>query len=291
MENPGLAYMQGRMLHGRSDRGWEVFQKRDRIGFWEADKPVVSHVRYWDQGVCRAMVRSRITRLAEFLLLAPLAVGGCASTPKKPIEKPRQSGVYHTVKRHQTLWRICKTYNVDMTEVARINGIRNVNRIRAGQKLFIPGAENVLHVDIYIEDLGSTQRKPAPVDPSKIKGRFLWPVKGPILRRFGSSQGRRHDGLDISAPEGTPIAATDSGKVLYSGNEIQGYGNIVIIKHGPIFSSVYAHNAVNLVNEGDRVQKGQVIARVGRTGRATGPYLHFEIRNHNRPIDPRLVLP
>jgi murein DD-endopeptidase MepM/ murein hydrolase activator NlpD len=116
-------------------------------------------------------------------------------------------------------------------------------------------------------------------------------VKGPILRRFGSSAGRRHDGLDISAPEGTPIAATDSGKVLYSGNEIQGYGNIVIIKHGPIFSSVYAHNAVNLVNEGDRVQKGQVIARVGRTGRATGPYLHFEIRNHNRPIDPRLVLP
>ena len=105
------------------------------------------------------------------------------------------------------------------------------------------------------------------------------------------SKGRKHDGIDISAPRGTPIKSTDSGKVIYSGNEIRGYGNIVIIKHGPILTSVYAHNDVNLVQERDRVEKGQVIARVGRAGKTTGSYLHFEIRNHNRPIDPLLVLP
>lgn len=245
------------------------------------------------RGFCNGMPSPMITLLVGLLLVTISAVGGCVSSPKRPIGKPRPNpaGVYHTVKRHQTLWRICKTYKVDMAEVAKTNGIRNVNKIKVGQKIFIPGAKRVLHVDVYIEDLGPSGKKPARVDFAKVKGRFTWPVRGPIMKSFGRSQGIRHDGIDISAPRGTAIKAADSGKVIYSGSEIKGYGNIVIIKHGPIFSSVYAHNAVNLVREGDRVQKGQLIARVGRTGRAKGAHLHFEIRNHNRPIDPLLVLP
>jgi lipoprotein NlpD len=111
------------------------------------------------------------------------------------------------------------------------------------------------------------------------------------MKKFGRSQSRKHDGIDIDAASGTPIRAADSGKVIYSGDEIKGYGNIVIIKHGPTLTTVYAHNAANLVREGNAVKKGQVIARVGRTGRATGSHLHFEIRNHNKPVDPLLVLP
>jgi lipoprotein NlpD len=237
--------------------------------------------------------RVMTTVLGGLLLIMITVAGGCVSSPRGPIEraKTKPGGVYHTVKRHQTLWRICKTYNVDMAEVARINGIRDVNRIQAGQRVFIPGAERVLPVDIYIEDLGPIGKKPAKVDLAKVKDRFIWPLRGDILRGFGVNQGRKHDGVDISAPQETPIKSIDAGTVLYSGNEIRGYGNIVIIKHGPVFTSVYAHNAVNLVREGDRVKKGHVIARVGRTGRGMDPYLHFEIRNHNRPIDPLSVLP
>ncbi len=234
-----------------------------------------------------------LTNLFVGLLLVTLSVGGaCGTSPRRPVKEARpKRGVYHTVKRHQTLWRICKTYRVDMTEVARVNGIRNVNQIKAGDKIFIPGAKEVRHVDIYIEDLGSAGKGPARVELAKVKGRFIWPVKGPVARAFDRSRNRRHDGIDISAPQGTAVRSADSGTVIYSGNEIRGYGNIVIVKHGPVFSSVYAHNTVNLVGEGDRVEKGQVIARVGRTGRATTPLLHFEIRNHNKPIDPLSVLP
>jgi murein DD-endopeptidase MepM/ murein hydrolase activator NlpD len=178
-----------------------------------------------------------------------------------------------------------------MEEVARVNGIRNVNEIKAGQTIFIPGAEKVLHVDIHIEDLGPAVQKPTTVQLAKVKGRFVWPVKGRIIRRFGRNQGVRHDGIDVAAPWGTTVKSADSGTVIYSGDEIKGYGNIIIVKHGRSFSSVYAHNSENLVREGDRVQKGQAIARVGETGRAEAPHLHFEIRNHNKPIDPLLVLP
>jgi murein DD-endopeptidase MepM/ murein hydrolase activator NlpD len=219
--------------------------------------------------------------------------GGCLSLSGDPVvdSSPSRAGVYHTVKRHQTLWRICKTYGVDMREVARINGIKDVNRIQAGQRIFVPGAERVLHVDVHIEDLGPSGRPPAKVNLAEVKGRFVWPVEGKIIRGFDRTRQHRHDGVDIAAPGGTAVRSVDSGKVIYSGNEIKGYGNIVIIKHGPIFSSIYAHNAVNLVHEGDQVKKGQVIARVGRTGRAKGTHLHFEIRNHNKPVDPLLVLP
>jgi len=233
------------------------------------------------------------TKLTLLVLLTISVLIGCVSSEGRSVveSKPKRTGAYHTVKRHQTLWRICKTYGVDMYEVARVNGIRNVNEIKAGQKIFIPGAKRALHVDIRIEDLGSSGKKPARLEPAKVKGRFVWPVRGSVVKRFGRSQGTRHDGVDIAAPRGTPIRSTDSGTVIYSGNEIKGYGNIVIIKHGPIFTSVYAHNALNLVREGDRVQRGQVIAQVGSTGRAKRAHLHFQIRNHNKPIDPFLVLP
>jgi len=259
----------------------------------EETKPSVDQLSVVLRPFCNRTRRFMTTLLGGLLLVAISVTGGCASSPQNPMEKPkpRRTGVYHTVKRHQTLWRICKTYNVDMAEIARINGIKDVNRIQAGQRVFIPGAKKILHVDIYIEDLSPVGKRPASVDLARVKGRFIWPVRGSISKGFGVSKGKKHDGIDISAPRGTPIKSTDSGKVIYSGNEIRGYGNIVIIKHGPIFTSVYAHNDVNLVQERDRVEKGQVIARVGRAGNTTGSYLHFEIRNHNRPIDPLLVLP
>ena len=202
-----------------------------------------------------------------------------------------RAGVYHTVKRHQTLWRICKTYRVDIDEVARINHIRDPSRIQVGQKIFIPGAKRVLKVDIYIDDIGARRGRPGDLKTIALaRGRFIWPVRGKVTREFGLRGTMKHDGIDISAPLGTPIRAADFGKVLYSGNEIKGYGNIIIIEHGQGFITVYAHNRTNDVAEGEKVKRGQIIGRLGRTGRTSGPNLHFETRVNNRPVNPRLLL-
>jgi murein DD-endopeptidase MepM/ murein hydrolase activator NlpD len=146
-------------------------------------------------------------------------------------------------------------------------------------------------VGIYIDDIGGRRgRREDPKSIALARGRFIWPVKGKITREFGIKGTTKHDGIDIFAPKGTPIRSSDSGKVLYSGKEIRGYGNIVVIRHREGFITVYAHNQRNTVSEGMRVTRGQIIGKVGNTGRASTPHLHFEIRKNNRPIDPRRLL-
>jgi len=202
-----------------------------------------------------------------------------------------QRGVYHIVKRHQTFWRICKTYGVDMEEVARINGIKDKTKIKVGQRIFIPGARRVLKVDIYVEDVTAGGRATA---VRYEKGRFVWPVEGQVMATFhtnATAEKRRHDGIDISAPAGTTVRAADSGKVVYSDNKMRGYGNLIIIEHGDHFFTIYAHNEENLVKEEVPVKQGDAIARVGKTGSATGPHLHFEIRKGSTLLDPSKFLP
>jgi murein DD-endopeptidase MepM/ murein hydrolase activator NlpD len=212
--------------------------------------------------------------------------GGCRY--QQYASREGQQGVYHTVKRHQTFWRICKTYGVDMEEAARINGIQDKNRIQVGQRIFIPGAAKVLKVDIYVEDVTARGNSAA---VRCEKGKFIWPVQGTMTAQFGMDGKRSHDGIDISAPVGTPIRAADSGKVVYSDNRMSGYGNLIIIEHRDNFFTIYAHNKENLVQEEVVVKQGDIIARVGKTGNATGPHLHFEIRKGSRPLNPVQFLP
>jgi murein DD-endopeptidase MepM/ murein hydrolase activator NlpD len=207
--------------------------------------------------------------------------------PSSPSQKRIKSqGVYHLVERHQTLYRICKTYGVDIKEVASINGIPDHGRIQVGQRIFIPGARQVLKVDIVIDDVvaepdGGDSKK----DASK-RLNLMWPVQGKYVDFFEEEERRRHQGIDIACPLGTPIKAAGTGKVIYSGNTIRGYGNLIILRHSEEYVTVYAHNQRNLVEEGDRVEKGQVIGTIGRTGNASGPHLHFEIRKNNKAVDP-----
>jgi murein DD-endopeptidase MepM/ murein hydrolase activator NlpD len=119
---------------------------------------------------------------------------------------------------------------------------------------------------------------------------FLWPVSGAVNSGFGPRGSSFHDGVDIAAPEGTPIRAVEAGEVIYS-DQLRGYGNMVIVRHGGGVVSVYAHNQINLVREGQQVARGEIIARVGSTGRVTAPHLHFEIRQNNLAQDPLLYLP
>ena len=115
---------------------------------------------------------------------------------------------------------------------------------------------------------------------------MIWPVRGPVTSGFGMRDGANHDGIDISVTRGTKIRAAEAGRVLHSDNDLAGYGNLIILKHKGSLSSVYAHNRKNLVKAGQFVEKGQVIAEVGRTGRTSAPHLHFEVRRSGTAVDP-----
>ncbi|WP_242356281.1 M23 family metallopeptidase, partial [Anaeromyxobacter sp. SG64] len=119
---------------------------------------------------------------------------------------------------------------------------------------------------------------------------LAWPLKGVLYGRYGVRAGQRHDGIDIAAPEGAPVAAAADGVVIFAGEQ-PGYGAIVILKHADDLVTLYAHNSRVLVKDGQRVSRGDPIARVGQTGRTTGPHLHFEVRKATRPRNPLLFLP
>jgi murein DD-endopeptidase MepM/ murein hydrolase activator NlpD len=128
--------------------------------------------------------------------------------------------------------------------------------------------------------------------PAKTGRGFAWPLQGRIISGFGPREGGLHnDGINILAAEGTDIRAAENGIVIYAGNELRGYGNLLLVKHTGGYTTAYAHAARLLVGRGDRVQRGQVIATVGRTGNVSRPQLHFEIRKGPRPVDPRKELP
>ncbi len=226
-----------------------------------------------------------------FIISAVLVLNTCARH-KVPADKPLPAqetrGVYHVVETHQTFYRICKTYGVDLKEVASLNRISDPSKIRTGQRIFIPGAKRVLKVEIYIDDVVSEQREKARIAYQRLD--FTWPVEGKINQGFEEDESRRHQGIDISSAVGAPIRASNAGTVIYSNNTIKGYGNLIILRHSGELVTVYAHNQMNLVEEGVWVEKGQVIGKVGQTGRTSGPHLHFEVRKNNKAIDPLLFL-
>ncbi len=192
------------------------------------------------------------------------------------------------VERHQTLYRICKTYGVDLKRIASLNGITDPSKIETGQRIFIPGAKKVLKVEIYIDDVAAEEGEKFKIAYKKLD--FIWPVEGKVSNAFEEAERIRHQGIDIPSPAGTPIRASNAGKVIYSGNGIKGYGNLIILRHSEEYVSVYAHNQANLVEEGAWAEKGQIIGKVGQTGNATGPHLHFEIRKNNKALNPLLFL-
>ncbi|MDH3445052.1 MAG: LysM peptidoglycan-binding domain-containing M23 family metallopeptidase [Deltaproteobacteria bacterium] len=224
-------------------------------------------------------------------------LAGCA--PRyAAIPSSRSQGIYHVVRPGENLYRIGKAYDVKHGELARVNRMRDAGQIRVGQRIFIPGATRQLPVDVITpaqqESFQSQDTaQQAPYYPSLNQDwgqKFIWPISGSINSGFGPRGSSFHDGIDIGAPEGTPIRAIESGEVIYS-DQLRGYGNIVILRHADGFVSVYAHNQDNLVRQGQQVARGETVARVGSTGRVTGPHLHFEIRRDNNAQDPLRYLP
>jgi len=121
---------------------------------------------------------------------------------------------------------------------------------------------------------------------------FRWPVRGRVITGFGPKpNGQQSDGIDLAVPEGTAVHAAEDGVVAYAGNELKGYGNLILIRHANGFVTAYAHASEILVKRNDTVHRGQVIAKSGQTGSVTSPQLHFEIRRGSAPVDPTQYLP
>jgi lipoprotein NlpD len=140
--------------------------------------------------------------------------------------------------------------------------------------------------------LSASPSKPraTPIDDDFARGSVVWPAEGRVSSNFGPRGNTKHDGIDIAAAEGTPVYAAAGGTVIFSGL-LRGYGNTVILEHRGGITTIYAHNRENIVQAGARVRKGELIATVGRSGKTTGPNLHFEVRRSKVAEDPLAFLP
>lgn len=137
------------------------------------------------------------------------------------------------------------------------------------------------------------KRQPAPLDTkSGGQPRFRWPVRGRVIAGFGPKRdGAHNDGINLAVPMGTSVHAAEDGVVAYAGNELKGYGNLILVRHSDNWVSAYAHSSKILVKRGQRIRRGQVIAKAGQTGGVAKPQLHFELRRGSRPVDPVKHLP
>ncbi|MGH6899622.1 MAG: peptidoglycan DD-metalloendopeptidase family protein [Geminicoccaceae bacterium] len=197
----------------------------------------------------------------------------------------------YVVRSGETLSGIALRHDVGMTELAKANGIDAPYRVRAGQKLRIPNGDAPGTATVELGDNKGSVRL-ATGEPPPLRGDdFLWPVNGKVVGAFGPiDQWRRRDGIDIAARRGAPVLAAQDGIVAYAGDGIPGYGEMILLRHDQGYITTYAHNATLLVEVGELVQRGQVIARVGDTGGATQTMLHFELRKGRTPIDPQTRL-
>jgi murein DD-endopeptidase MepM/ murein hydrolase activator NlpD len=236
----------------------------------------------------------------------------------------------HVVAPGETLMSISRRHGVTLSVLARANNIQPTTRISVGDRITIPGGRPVAAAPVarapqvaapqamapapqiaqpriipseQVATIPAQNVRMATPEPEKVESpvkaaepagamqSFRWPVKGRVIAGFGPKpNGGQNDGINLAVPEGTPVKAADDGVVAYAGNELKGYGNLVLIRHSNGFVSAYAHASELMVKRGDTIKRGQVIANAGQTGNVTSPQLHFEIRKGSTPVDPTKYL-
>ena len=200
------------------------------------------------------------------------------------------AGTFHRVARGETLWSISRRYDVELADMVRTNGISDTSRVEMGQQLRIPEKPaQTVGPRVQVASAAAPSPRWEPAGDNK---RFVWPVEGRVISIFGArGRGRVNKGVDIQAPSGSEVRAARGGRVDYIHENLPGFGKTIIIDHGDSFVSVYAYVSEILVHRGDIVSQRQVIARVGKTGRAEVPALHFQIRRNQKPQNPLHYLP
>jgi len=253
------------------------------------------------------------------LCVAGLILANCAGTPMllgagyRPA--PATSFIVY-VRSGDTLSQIAERHRVSEEDIVAMNNISNPDHILSGDQLYVP-AYGIRNPPLAIASVRSPQQasrqtsqtqqssyqsnssrapqpqssgQSSPAAPST-SARFLWPVNGRVISSFGTGpNGEHNDGINIVAARGTPFRAAEAGIVTYVGNELRGFGNLLLIKHDNGFVTAYAHADRIDVTRGQRVEAGQFVGQLGATGDVSQPQLHFEIRQGTSPVNPSVLL-
>jgi murein DD-endopeptidase MepM/ murein hydrolase activator NlpD len=248
-----------------------------------------------------------------------------APSMSAPVSRPVVAAVgplsVHVVNRGETLMGIARRNHITAGELARANGLEPSTKLKLGMKLTVPAKAAAAAVPVgqpvvaqaalappatrmaavatdpqqkarlaqatTVEDAPATE---APIKATEATGAlptFRWPVRGKVITSYGAkTNGKANDGINLAVPEGTPVKAAEDGVVAYSGNELKGYGNLVLVRHSNGYVTAYAHASELLVKRGDTIKRGQIIAKSGQSGEVGSPQLHFEIRKGSTPVDP-----
>lgn len=248
--------------------------------------------------IWRFSVLFRMSQYCAILVLA-LLISGCLSTQGQSNQYAGNG--WYTVKPTDTLYSIAWRYGLDYQELANWNQISDDYIINLGQRLIMynPGQQTVAEApasNTSGESSGSSTTNqstatPAVKTPTTVNppAQWLWPAEGKLLSTFSIKRLDRR-GIDIGGKLGQAVRATASGKVVYSGNGLVGYGNLIIIKHNETYLSAYAYSKERLVSEGAVVKAGVIIARMGQHNNESAR-LHFQIRKNGKPVDPMKYLP
>ncbi|MBR0779122.1 peptidoglycan DD-metalloendopeptidase family protein [Bradyrhizobium diazoefficiens] len=255
---------------------------------------------------------------------APVAAAP-ALAPAKPVAAVAAPPSTHFVNHGDTLASIARKNHISTAELARANGLDPSAKLKLGTRLTIPGAKTAAvaaPAPVAAAPVAGTlqpvaaapapamkmaaapqsarlaqattniDEKPteAPAKAAEVTSAlptFRWPVRGKVVTSYGAkTNGKSNDGINLAVPEGTPVKAAEDGVVAYSGNELKGYGNLVLVRHSNGYVTAYAHASELLVKRGDTIKRGQVIAKSGQSGEVASPQLHFEIRKGSSPVDP-----
>jgi murein DD-endopeptidase MepM/ murein hydrolase activator NlpD len=231
----------------------------------------------------------------------------------------------HFVNHGDTLMSIAHHNHVPVAELAKANGLASNAKLKLGMKITVPGARSaaasvpaavapvaVAAVPAAVAPVPATKmaaaepaqkarlaqatttpEEAAPEQPVKAADAtgalptFRWPVRGRVITTYGAkTNGKQNDGINVAVPEGTPVKAAEDGVVAYSGNELKGYGNLILVRHSNGYVTAYAHASELMVKRGETIKRGQIIAKSGQSGEVGSPQLHFEIRKGSSPVDP-----
>ena len=257
---------------------------------------------------------------------APAPAPVAAAPAAKPVAVMAAPSSTHFVNHGDTLASIARKNHISSAELARANGLDPSAKLKLGTKLTVPGAKTAavaapvaaapvagtlqpvaaapapatkmaaaapVQSARLAQATANVEEKPAAEAPAKAAETtsalptFRWPVRGKVVTSYGAkTNGKSNDGINLAVPEGTPVKAAEDGVVAYSGNELKGYGNLILVRHSNGYVTAYAHASELLVKRGDTIKRGQVIAKSGQSGEVASPQLHFEIRKGSSPVDP-----
>ncbi|MGX7743758.1 peptidoglycan DD-metalloendopeptidase family protein [Rhodopseudomonas parapalustris] len=263
------------------------------------------------------------SRNAAVAQAAPIAAPASAPPAPRPVATaaPGPARV-HYVNNGDTLINIARRNNIPLGELARYNNLTTTTKLKPGMKINVPGAQVAAAAPAQTQVqapaaaapvrmanaapapaeppqkarmVAPTETPAAPAEAAPVKAAeatgalpsFRWPARGRVIAAYGAkTNGKSNDGINLAVPEGTPVKAAEDGVVAYAGNELKGYGNLVLIRHANGYVSAYAHASELMVKRGESIKRGQVIAKSGQSGEVSSPQLHFEIRKGSTPVDP-----